>query len=853
MAALIYRRAFSDSYGLTLLGSGEVPSISETRRRIFLAERRTDIGRPDHFYKGYLQHRLGDARDVSELPWIVLRSLAGRYLERRDGLVAVRYELFGEWHELLPFLSPLAVIIAFLVEEDRGPGPGVDPRPFLASEIGDTALIGAVDPGLEDIVRRKGLNELHMHLNGSTELDVLWPDACAAPVAVYAELKDAERKSPEPTAELYEQLEPGLTPYGIYRRLRAARRVRRHLVMELASDLEVGRADGRPATGLAALSEAAEFGRSDMDWPYPRWPALSLHPARVLFRGRAYRPIVEEAGFLYACLSALKRDPGHRAIGTGLYFNLLVLTQLARLAVQQVDESGFDQFQKYTLLGTRERIERRYGDRFRQLNVREPFQTLSHLEGRFAPKASAAGTCALITDIVKGYLEFRRCPHAKEARRLEGPPPPCLTGHSCGGEGCGGIGRPEAELFLVAHFIKRLPSARNDYARRFRDSDLRATLDEQARILCALVKGNATVRALLQGVDGASNELHAPPEPFAPAFRLVRRAGIPRATFHVGEDFRHLLSGIRAVAEALAFLDLQSGDRIGHATALGIDPALWLDRTAPRAVLSRLEALDNAVFAHRALAAIGGFAGDLLRLESLIAVHSDALYDAERSPDLLHRAWELRRLDPLAVRAVERSLQEGGRPATATTVAEEARFMASTTIDETRAAELRLVADTVARSGSAYELFSQRHALDPARAMDPVDIDAAVISLEAFAALQDHVLGLVNNRGVALETLPTSNLRISFYDEMAEHHLYRWLGLVGPVIVNRPTICVGSDDPGIFATNLRNEYAVIGSVLRHRFKLTSAEATRTLEKLNDNGRVHRFVPPGVGFKRPRDT
>ena len=79
----------------------------------------------------------------------------------------------------------------------------------------------------------KGLNELHMHLNGTTELDVLWPDACAAPEAVYTELREAGLKSPEPSAELYEQLEAGLTPLGVYHRLRAVRRVRRHLTMEI--------------------------------------------------------------------------------------------------------------------------------------------------------------------------------------------------------------------------------------------------------------------------------------------------------------------------------------------------------------------------------------------------------------------------------------------------------------------------------------------------------------------------------------------------------------------------------------------------------------------------------------------
>ncbi|MCY1644029.1 hypothetical protein [Methylorubrum sp. SL192] len=846
MAALIYRRAFSDTYGLAMLGRGEVPSIEETRRRIFIAERRSDVGRPDHFYKGYLEHRLGNAEHVGDLPWIVLGSLAERYLERRDGRVAVRYELFGEWHELLPFLSPLAVIVAFLVQEGRGPAPGVDPRTFLAREIGETALVGAADPGLDDLVAREGLNELHMHLNGSTELDVLWPDACKAPVAFYAELKEAQNKSPEPSLELYEQLEPGLRPYGVYQRLRAARRVRRHLVAELGA-----RAEEDPSvTGIEALLRAAEFSLSDSDWPHPLGMPLSLHPAHVLFGGPPHRPIVDEAALLYACLAALRRDPGHRAIGAGLYFDLLMLTQLARLAVQQVDESGFDQFQKYTLLGTRERIERRYLSRFRQLNGREPFDMLRHLEGRFAPKPTVAKTWALIADIVDGYLEFRGCRSEKRERDLRGAPPPCLLGRQCAEESCCASGRANAELTLVAHFIKRPTSDLNDRSRRCRDSDLRIGLNEQARVLETLRNGSATGRALIQGVDGAANELHAPPEPFAPAFRLARRADIPRATFHVGEDFRHLLSGIRSVAEVLEFLDLRSGDRIGHATALGIDPALWLSRTAPRAVLSRIDVLDDAVFAFRALAMIGGYAQDMFHLERLIAEHSEILYGTERSPDLLQRAWELRRLDALEVRAVERSLLRDGQALTGEAVAGQARFLSETAVDAHRSAELSLIADLVAHSGAAYEVFSRRHALDPKRANERVDVEAAQISKEAFAALQDHVLGLVNGRGVALETLPTSNLRISFYDGMAEHHLYRWLGLCEPTITNRPTVCVGSDDPGIFATNLRNEYAAIGSVLRHRFKLTASEAAGRLEQLNANGRVHRFAPkdplPGRG-------
>lgn len=70
----------------------------------------------------------------------------------------------------------------------------------------------------------------------------------------------------------------------------------------------------------------------------------------------------------------------------------------------------------------------------------------------------------------------------------------------------------------------------------------------------------------------------------------------------MGEDFLHLVSGIRATVEAVDFLSLGDGNRVGHAIALGIDPQLWLDRTGERITVPRSEWLDNLVFAGTLLA-----------------------------------------------------------------------------------------------------------------------------------------------------------------------------------------------------------------------------------------------------------
>ena len=99
---------------------------------------------------------------------------------------------------------------------------------------------------------------------------------------------------------------------------------------------------------------------------------------------------------------------------------------------------------------------------------------------------------------------------------------------------------------------------------------------------------------VLRGLDICTDELGVPTWVLLPLIEHVRKAGrlassllrqeldlsVPplRTTVHVGEDFVHLLSGLRHVDEALRFLELREGDRMGHALALGVDPREWSAR-----------------------------------------------------------------------------------------------------------------------------------------------------------------------------------------------------------------------------------------------------------------------------------
>ena len=67
-------------------------------------------------------------------------------------------------------------------------------------------------------------------------------------------------------------------------------------------------------------------------------------------------------------------------------------------------------------------------------------------------------------------------------------------------------------------------------------------------------------------------------------------------TYHAGEDFLDLVDGLRAIDEAVRFLALQRGDRIGHGLALGVEPAIHYRFKGRNIVLPKQVRLDDLVW-----------------------------------------------------------------------------------------------------------------------------------------------------------------------------------------------------------------------------------------------------------------
>jgi len=753
---------------------GPLPKAADILLWASVRERSVDTRVPDHVLANIVRSTFPEPCDeVWSVVQIVLRHYSTSFLRLRGRQMFVDFDLFGEWQAELAGLSPLPLIAFTLAEKAPLPQQlnARDAAAFVQLWLGDFAHTVLPVPyclPVDALMKRIGLTEIHLHLNGTTEIDKVWQDTLANPQTFDRKVMPGlDRESAgvrEAVRALCEQISPGLTYPLVAQDLRHARSLRIAMALAVTTDV-------RATYDMFGCLMAPGTPPTRLDGAYTR----RSHPLMEILGATsdAMTPLQAEIVLLAAVFSRLTRqnDP---QLAQWLHEYLLILNAVfLPLCVQTEDQRGFDQFQKLTFTQARAPSEQAsYTARFHQINRGTPGD-LSVTEGRFSPNQDADRLRGMVETIASGYVEANTGTRTRVTYGSFEDDRPKLAG-----------------LTLTPHLIKQRDQAQPASCRH---ASFRAKIAQTWRVLARQRAERAMLGALVRSLDAAANELHTPPEVFAPVFRAARRAGIERVTYHAGEDFEHLLSGIRAVCEALTFLDLHDGDRIGHATAIGIDPQLWLDRTPPVLRLTKGDHLDNLVLA-RTLIADGILAPVSRRIDEEIHALSRHIYGHPVSRQELWGAWRLRKLD-----------------CTLLPFADSARIA----IQSDEEAELDLLRCAQAGCPEEWQLFVQYH--DPdciKRAAAYFTVEADILTAQMLRALQDSVTQELIQRGIALETLPSSNVRISVYDDFAEHHISRWVGLDGSAL--KPAIIVGSDDPGIFSCSLRGEYIHLFRVfMRH--------------------------------------
>lgn len=369
------------------------------------------------------------------------------------------------------------------------------------------------------------------------------------------------------------------------------------------------------------------------------------------------------------------------------------------------------------------------------------------------------------------------------------------------------------------------------------------------------------------GIDAANLELPTPPEVFAPAFRFLReypidarrveppfdRFGSHREilslldnrrlgmTYHVGEEFRHLLSGLRAIAETIEFLNPRAGDRLGHAIALAVDPEVWAEQIGYQAIVPKQEWLDTLVWVHHFLGPGWDLLGEL-GVEDEIQHLSRAVYGSSGSSDwslpTLFDAWRLRQLDPYSLDM--RRLIRGEYHISERTQhgSHEQRWA------DVQARVLKQVNNSVG-SNQAYRLLDlywyHGKVRQEGNQIETVDmLPKKKAWLEICRTAQEKMKKLVQSRELIVEVNPSSNRLIGPFSELSNHHIFRMTLNDTQRLAREIRVTVNTDDPGVFNTSLAHEYYLLGEILIQK-GAPEAEVMNWLNWLRENGNDSCFV------------
>ncbi len=774
----------------------EVSLDDQVESSVFLTQYEQARSLPDHVAKSAwssLTQQL-QKQNMKLGPIAALRLITGKFVKNEKGGPRTDLALFSEWQTLMSRVSCLPIMACYQVFNPRPASQGYSFRWPLYP----------YHPAVEDYITRERLHETHQHLNGSTSAEECWLDALKHPEVT---VRDFEKGwASQETKQLCAQIDTSLTPKIFKDRLQVANNIR-EILCRVAQDIKL-----------------------------PEWMASLQHPRQlvdstILHRGKEYgfatvwptddKYRQESEFFWLTGLLEKWRYGAPEGLERLLWIYLLIQNQYLTLLVQRDDFFGFEQFQKYTMTELREETEKSYLSRFKHAHGAGVYSQVRYLEGRFAPKSDPSKMQKLLFSVLRGYWEYLKGHMTVD---WEHPQPLNITQVLDNLEQV----KPSsicAELALVPHFIKKKPKKDEvyPYALLFKD------LKNQAAILMDIMKYEPRLTRWIRGVDAAANEMHAPPELFGPLFRVLAKSGIAHFTYHVGEDFPHLISGIRSIDDALRFLPLRNGDRLGHCTAIGITPNIW-KRSLPLSLSMTKEArLLDLVFIWRELRGhpeLLRYASDAA-IEAVRLAHEVFSMEEEISINTLDQVFELRGL----LAESEGLLGELDRPLKPKSLWLE---------EYERARELAKMAG-MKRPLKLYKQWLTSDNVRKQRA-EYVEVPLEYLPDEAVVSLQQVVMAKIADRNIAIECPPTSNTRISQYRDVSEHHIFRWMGLPGEAIEGdvSMSICLGSDDPGIFAADLKSEFYHLFVVLTRKFGLSPAEALRKVAEVNENGRIYRF-------------
>ena len=360
------------------------------------------------------------------------------------------------------------------------------------------------------------------------------------------------------------------------------------------------------------------------------------------YERRLYQPIAGEQRFLYHLFKAIyQKDPSITPYLDLAYAYLLVYCRFRAELVQVNERVGFKNFLQYQdrkeYFTTNQTEYDALRSRVAQQAVTSNPQVVA-FEGRMCPSDTAEKLRNKIRDMLlhaacteycSPYVRSLMAPHsenfAESIRNLEYEQQVLLMHRfnvpSDLQLSLKTLQHTQQKLSYVLHFPKEaqfvldaddcLPGTAELFELTHpRDSKMRERVEKQANAIINARSKYPHVMSWVTAIDACSSEIDCRPEVFAPQFRRMlqdtptpgqpyeKGFSVPplRITYHAGEDFLDPIDGLRAIDEAIEFLEMKQGDRVGHALALGVDCEEWYAFKGNTVLLQQQALLDNLVW-----------------------------------------------------------------------------------------------------------------------------------------------------------------------------------------------------------------------------------------------------------------
>lgn len=371
------------------------------------------------------------------------------------------------------------------------------------------------------------------------------------------------------------------------------------------------------------------------------------------------------------------------------------------------------------------------------------------------------------------------------------------------------------------YFINEILKARVKEERFIGLKEVRKKTEKYTNAIVALLEKNGKINNYIRGIDACSNEIGCRPEVFAQYYRYLLDYSFLEpdgsihslmATYHVGEDFFDIVDGLRAIDEVMLFCGLYSGCRLGHALALGIDPGNYYKYKGNILVMPGHDLLDNLAWLLVKQSQYGCLVDETLKFSlehKFNELFNEIYYDRDLEYGSItyleyYNCWKLR----------------GDYPDNYLLDSKEfVKRLKKEPIRKLQRYEFNPAVSDVLRENSKYrELYMHYHYDVKARKNGEREVKFKVPCgyVELVKDIQDAMIRELVQKGIGIETNPSSNYLISSIQKYNEHPIIRFNGrkLKSTNTNMALQVSINTDDQGVFDTSLENEYALMTIALK---------------------------------------